>query len=156
MSCCQHLCPQGGFHLSPASLRCSPGSSTESDSVVVQSPSLCATLRPYGLQHIRILYPPLPPEIEFALIHVHWVGDAIQQILSVAPISVAPFSSCFQSFQASGSFPASNFFASSDQSIGTSAMVLPMNIQGWFILPYASHYIRKNSLWEDQTSFLKT
>ena len=48
--------------------------------------------------------------------------------------SVAPFSSCFQSFPASGSFPMSQLFASGGQNIGASASVLPMNIQGWFPL----------------------
>ena len=42
----------------------------------------------------------------------------------------------FQSFPAWGSFPMSQFFASSGQSIGVSASgsVLPMNIQDWFPL----------------------
>jgi len=35
-------------------------------------------------------------------------------------------------FPASGSFPVSHLFASGGQSIGTSASVLPVNIQGWF------------------------
>ena len=45
--------------------------------------------------------------------------------------SVVPFSSCLQSFPASGSFQMSQFFASGGQSIGVSASasVLPMNIQ---------------------------
>ena len=49
--------------------------------------------------------------------------------------SVVPFS-CPQSFQASGSFQMSVFFASGGQSIGVSAstLVLPMNIQDWFPL----------------------
>ena len=47
-----------------------------------------------------------------------------------------PFSSCLQSFPASGSFPRSPFFTSGGQSIGASASasVLPMNIQDWFPL----------------------
>ena len=50
--------------------------------------------------------------------------------------SVPPFSSCFQSFPASGSFLRSQFFASGGQSIVVSAStsVLPMNIQDWFPL----------------------
>ena len=50
--------------------------------------------------------------------------------------SVVPFSSCLQSFPASGSFPINQFFSSDGQSIGASASasVLPMNIQGWFPL----------------------
>ena len=48
--------------------------------------------------------------------------------------SVAPFSSCPQSFPASGSFPVSQLFASGGQSTraSASASVLPVNIQGWF------------------------
>ena len=47
-----------------------------------------------------------------------------------------PFSSCPQSFPASGSFPTGQLFASGGQSIGVSAStsVLPMNIQDWFPL----------------------
>ena len=50
--------------------------------------------------------------------------------------SVVPFSSCLQSFPASGSFPVSQFLASGDQSTGVSASasVLPVNIQDWFPL----------------------
>ena len=50
--------------------------------------------------------------------------------------SVIPFSSCLQSFPASGSFQMSQFFTSGGQSIGISAStsVLPMNIQDWFPL----------------------
>ena len=49
--------------------------------------------------------------------------------------SVVPFS-CLQSFPASGSFQMSQFFTSGGQSIGVSAsaLVLPMNIQCWFLL----------------------
>ena len=48
--------------------------------------------------------------------------------------SVVPFSSCPQSFPASGSFPVSQFFASGGQSIGVSASAsaLPMNTQDWY------------------------
>ena len=48
--------------------------------------------------------------------------------------SVTLFSSCLQSFPASGSFPMSQLFASGGQSTGASASVLPMNIQNWFPL----------------------
>ena len=49
---------------------------------------------------------------------------------------VVAFSSCLQSFPASGSFQMSQLFASGGQSIGgsASASVLPMNIQDWFLL----------------------
>ena len=47
--------------------------------------------------------------------------------------SVIPFSSCLQSFPASGSFPVSQLFTSGGQSFGVAAStsVLPMNIQDW-------------------------
>ena len=49
---------------------------------------------------------------------------------------VAPFSSFPQTFPASGFFPMSCLFASGGQSTGASvsALVLPMNIHGWFPL----------------------
>ena len=49
---------------------------------------------------------------------------------------VVPFSSCLQSFPASGSFPITQLFPSGGQSIGAwaSTSVLPMIIQGWFPL----------------------
>ena len=52
--------------------------------------------------------------------------------------SVVPFS-CLESFSASGSFPVSQLFASSGQSIGTStsASVLPVNIQDWLLLGWS-------------------
>ena len=64
---------------------------------------------------------------EFTQTHVHRVSDAIQPS---HPLS-SPFSSCPQSFPASGSFPMSQLFASGGQSIraSASASVLPMNIQ---------------------------
>ena len=49
-------------------------------------------------------------------------------------LSVIPFSSCLHSFPELGSFLMSRLFASGGQSIGPSASVLPMNIQGWFSL----------------------
>ena len=53
-------------------------------------------------------------------------------------ILCVPFSSCFQSFPASGSFPVNQFFASGGQRIGVSASasVLPMSIQDWFPLEW--------------------
>ena len=65
-----------------------------------------------------------------------------------------PFSSCPQSFPASGSFPVSQLFASGGQSMGASASVsvLPMNIQGWFplgltgLIPLKSKGLSKVSL----------
>ena len=50
--------------------------------------------------------------LESTQTHVHWVGVAIQP-----SHPLAPFSSCLQSFPASGSFPMTQFFASGGQSI---------------------------------------
>ena len=64
-----------------------------------------------------------------------WSLLKLTSIKSVIPsnhlTSVVPFSSCLQSFPASGSFPMSQFLASGGQRIGVSASasVLPMNIQ---------------------------
>ena len=61
----------------------------------------------------------------------------LMSIESVIPsnhlILCRPFSSCLQSFPASGSFQMSQLFISGDQRIGVSAStsVLPMNIQDW-------------------------
>ena len=52
--------------------------------------------------------------------------------------SAKPFSFCLHSFPASGSLPMSQLFASGGQSIGASASVLSMNIQGWFPLGLTS------------------
>ena len=52
---------------------------------------------------------------ELAQTHVHLVGDAIPAISS----SVILFSSCPQSFPASGSFPMSQFFTSGGQNMGS-------------------------------------
>ena len=48
--------------------------------------------------------------------------------------SIICFSSCPQSFPASGSFPINQLFSSGGQSIGASSLVLPVNIQDWFPL----------------------
>ena len=69
--------------------------------------------------------------LEFTQIQIHWVGDAIQ-----TSHPVGSFSSCPQSFPASGSFQMSQLFASGGQTTGASASesVLPMNVQDWFPL----------------------
>ena len=81
---------------------------------------------------------------ELAQTHGRWVSDAIWCHQTISS-SAVPFSSCPQSFPASGSFPVSWFFASGGQSIGAlaSTSVLPRNIQnrlhlgwtGWISLP---------------------
>ena len=83
-------------------------------------------LRPCGLQHIRLPCPSLSPRI---------CSESVSQwcYLTISS-SVSPFSSCPQSFPASGSFPMRWAFASGGQSIGTLVLVLLMNILGCFPL----------------------
>ena len=85
------------------------------------------SLRPHGLQHAR---PPCPSPTPGA--HPNpcplsrWCHPTISS-------SVVPFSSCPQSFPASGSFQMSQPFASGGQRTGISAStsVLPVNTQDW-------------------------
>ena len=82
------------------------------------------SLRPHGLQHTRLLCPsPAPGACSNSRQLSRWYHPTISS-------STVPFSSCFQFFPASGSFPMNQFFASGAQSIGVStlASVLPMNI----------------------------
>ena len=88
------------------------------------------SLRPHEPQHTR------PPCLSLTLgVYPNscplswWCHPAISS-------SVIPFSSCLQSFPASGAFQMSELFASAGQSIRVSASAsgLPVNIQDWFPL----------------------
>ena len=85
------------------------------------------SLRPHRLQHTRPLCPsPTPGVYSNSCPLSRWCHPTISS-------SVIPFSSCPQSFPASGSLQMSQLFASGGQSIGVSAStsVLPMNTQNW-------------------------
>ena len=87
------------------------------------------SLWPHGLQHIWLPCPsPTSVTCSNSCLLSRWCHPTIS-------FSVIPFSFCLQSFPASGSFLRSQFFASGSQSIGVSAsaLVLPMNIQDWFL-----------------------
>ena len=88
--------------------------------VVVQSLSCLTLCDPMDCS--TPVFPVLHHLPELAQTHVHWVSDAISS-------SVVPFSSCLQSFPASGTFPMSQSFTSGGQNIGVSAStsVLPMH-----------------------------
>ena len=71
------------------------------------------------------------------------ISWSLLKLMSIVPMITSnhlilcpTFSSCLQSFPATGSFTMSWLFASDSQSIGdsASASVLPMNIQGWYPL----------------------
>ena len=88
------------------------------------------SLQPHGLQHARSPCPsPTTGVYSNSCPLSQWCHPTISS-------SVILFSSCLQSFPASGSFPRSQFFVSGGQSIGVSASVLPVNTQdrsplGW-------------------------
>ena len=121
------------------------------------------SLWPHGLQHTRLPWPsPSPGVCSNSCSLSQWCHPTISS-------SVIPFSSCPQSFPASGSFPMSQFFASGGQSIraSASASALPMNIQGWFPLAliglisllskrfsrvFSSATVRKHQLLDPQLS----
>ena len=87
-------------------------------------------LWPCGLQHTRTPCPsPTPGAYSDSCPLSWWCHPTISS-------SVVLFSSCLQSFPASGSFWMSQFFILGGQSTGVSASasVLPMNIQDWFPL----------------------
>ena len=88
------------------------------------------SLQPHGLQHTRLPCPsPTPGACSNSCSSSQWCHPTISS-------SVIPFSSCLQSFPASGSFLISQFFTLGGQTIGASALasVLLMNIQDWFPL----------------------
>ena len=85
------------------------------------------SLQPHGLQHTRLPCPSPTPRVYSNSCPLNqWCHPTISS-------SVIPFSSCLQSFPASGTFQMSQLFASDGQSIGVSALasVLPMNTQDW-------------------------
>ena len=67
---------------------------------------------------------------EFAQTHVRWVSDAVQPSYPLLPLSPPPA----LNLSASESFPVKWLFTSGGRSIGASAPVLLMNIEGWFPL----------------------
>ena len=90
----------------------------------------CPTLPPHEPQHSRPPCPsPTPRVYPNPCPLSWWCHPTISS-------SVFCFSSCPQSFPASGSFQMSQLFTSGGQSIGVSASasVLPMNTQDWFPL----------------------
>ena len=94
----------------------------------VQSLSHVWLLKPHWLRHSRLPCPsPTPRACSNSCSSSWWCHPTISS-------SVVPFSSCLQSFPASGYFPRSQLFTSGGQSTGVwvSASVLPMNIQDWF------------------------
>ena len=88
------------------------------------------SLWPYELQHTWLPCPLSSPGVYSNLCPLsRWCHPTISS-------SIVPFSSCLQSFPASGFFPMNQFFTPGSQSGGASTLtlVLPRNTQGWFPL----------------------
>ena len=87
------------------------------------------SLRPHRLQHARLPVLTISQSL-LKLMPIESMKPSSHLILC------CPFSSCLQSFPASGSFPMTGLFASDGQNIwvSASASVLPMNNQDWFPL----------------------
>ena len=93
-------------------------------SVTKSGPTLC--------DHMNCSNPGFPVLhclLQFAQTHVHWAGDAIQSIHPLSSPLLLP--SIFPSIRV---FPNELALTSHSQSIRTSASVLPLTIQGWFLL----------------------
>ena len=100
----------------------------EKSSVQFSRSIMSNSLWPHELQHTRSPCPsPTPRGYSNSCPLNQWCHPTISS-------SVVPFSPCLQSFPASGVLQMNQFFTSGGQSIGSSASVLPMNIQDWFPL----------------------
>ena len=86
----------------------------------------------HSLSHVQLFATPWTAECQASLSFT--ISRSLVKLLSIESVMPSnhlilccPFSSCLQSFSPSGSFPMNKVFASSGQSIGASASVLPMN-----------------------------
>ena len=104
------------------------GESAPSCSVQFSRSVVSDSLWLHGLQHSRPPCPsPTPGVYSKSCPLSWWCHPTISS-------SVVHFSSYLRPFPISGSFLISQFFASGGQSFRASASVLPVTIQGWFLL----------------------
>ena len=99
-------------------------------SYIITSFSCCSmsdSLWLHERQHTRLFFTSLPPGVgsNSSPLNPWWY-------LTISSSAAHFF--CLQSFPASGPFPMRQLFTPGGQSIGASASVHPMNIQGWFPL----------------------
>ena len=109
------------------------------------SPQLCLTLcNPLEFNKPDFhVHHPMPRAFSNSCPSRRWCHPTVSS-------SVVSFSSCLQSFPATGSFQMSQFFTSCGQSIGASALasVHPMNIQDWFSLGWTGWIsLQSKGLW---------
>ena len=81
------------------------------------------SLRPHGLQHTW-----LPCPVSRNLLKL------IESVMPSSHLFLCCLPLAFSIFQHQGLFPVSQLFISGGQRIAASVFVLPMNIQGWFLL----------------------
>ena len=94
--------------------------------VIIQSLSCVQHFETHGLQLASLPCASLSPKVSSVSCPSSWWC-----YLTLSSF-VSPFSFCFQSVPASGSFLMKQLFESGGQSIGVSASVVLMNIQNWF------------------------
>ena len=107
--------------------RCSTSQDIQFSSVQFSSSVVSDSSWPHESQHARPPCPsPTPGTYSNSCPSSQWCHPTIS-------FSVVPFSSCLQSFPASGSFQTSQLFTSGGQSTGVSALAsfLPKKSQGW-------------------------
>ena len=134
-----HICSKGTLDSPQQSLGVSPCSWHQSIwparflfSLLFSHSVMSNSLQPHGQQHTRLPYPSLSPRVcSNSCPLSQWCHSTISP-------SVTLFSSCPQSFPASGSFPICQFFASGGKTIRTLAsasvlMLISFRID-WFDL----------------------
>ena len=116
-----------GLKLNIQIMASNPISSVQFSSVQFSHSGVSDSLRPHELQHAR---PPCPSPTPGVHPHTYPLSQWCHPNISS---SIVPFSSCPQSFPASGSFQMSQLFTSGGQSIGVSVptSVLIVNTQDW-------------------------
>ena len=96
-----------------------------------------------SLSHIRLFVAPRTTALQASLSITNSRSPlkltSIESVMPTISSSIVPFSSCLQSFPASGSFQMSQFFESAGQSIGVSASAsVLINIQDWSLLGWTA------------------
>ena len=127
-------------------------SSSQFSSVHFSCSVVSDSLQPHGVQHTRLPCPSPTTRVYSNSCPLNWWCHPTISSL------VVPFSSCLQSFPASGSFQVSQFFTSGGQSIGVSCTtsVLPMNIQDWFPLGWTGWISLQSSVSHESSLTLQS
>ena len=99
------------------------------------------SLQPHGLQHARL---PCPSPTSGAYSNL---CPSSRWCLPTISSSVVPFSSCLQSFPASGSFLMSQFFASGGPSIGVSASAISPSNEYSGLISFRMDWLESKGLW---------